>query len=92
MKAYHVRYDAAFQASTSRPGEPLRRADELFDVFLTADRNLAFQQNLSKVRPGVVVLAIGSTKLHDLRAVANQIATALDTVQPGQPVHVTAPG
>ena len=40
-------------------GELLRRADEVFDVFLTADRNLAFQQNLSKVRPGVVVLAIG---------------------------------
>lgn len=45
-------------------GELLRRADPLFDAFLTADRNLPFQQNLTGLRRmGLVVLAIGSTKL-----------------------------
>ena len=73
-------------------GELLRRADEVFDVFLTADRNLAFQQNLSKVRLGVVVLAIGSTKLDDLRAIAGRIITALTEVQPGQLVRITRQG
>lgn len=70
-------------------GELLRRADEVFDVFLTADRNLAFQQNLSKVRLGVVVLAIGSTKLDDLRAIAGRIAAALEEIRPGQLVRIT---
>jgi hypothetical protein len=64
----------------------------VFDVFLTADRNLAFQQNLSKVRLGVVVLAIGSTKLDDLRAIAGRIVTALAEVQPGQLVRITRQG
>ncbi|CAA9368542.1 MAG: hypothetical protein AVDCRST_MAG68-5243 [uncultured Gemmatimonadetes bacterium] len=73
-------------------GELLRRADELFDVFLTADRNLAFQQNLSKVRLGVVVLAIGSTKLDDLRAIAGRIITALAEVQSGHLVRITRQG
>jgi hypothetical protein len=73
-------------------GELRRRANGVFDVFLTADRNLAFQQNLSKVRLGVVVLAIGSTKLDDLRAIAGRIVTALDEVQPGQLVRITRQG
>jgi hypothetical protein len=62
----------------------LRRAEEVFDAFLTADRNLAFQQNISRLRLGVVVLAIGSTKLDDLRPRASDIAAALDAVQPGK--------
>ncbi len=34
-------------------GELLRRAaDAVFDVFVTADRNLEFQQNLSQTAPG----------------------------------------
>jgi hypothetical protein len=38
-------------------GELLRRAaDEGFDVFLTADQNLQFQQNLGRARMSVVVL------------------------------------
>lgn len=33
-------------------GELLRRAETTFDVFLTADRNLQFQQNTSKLNLG----------------------------------------
>ena len=47
-------------------GELLRRAEGAFDVFLTADRNLRFQQNMGKLQVGVVVLAAGST-LRDLQ-------------------------
>ena len=65
-------------------GELLRRADEVFDVFLTADRNLPFQQNISKLRLGIVVLATGSTKHDALRPFAAQIRIALETVRPGQ--------
>jgi hypothetical protein len=65
-------------------GELLRRADQAFDVFLTADRNLPYQQNVSTLRLGVVVLAIGSTKLSDLRPGAPQIAQALNSVVSGQ--------
>lgn len=34
----------------------LRRCDGLFDVFVTADTNLRFQQNLSDFGFGVIVL------------------------------------
>ena len=72
-----------------RNGELLRRAEQSFDVFLTADRNLPFQQTVSRLRLGVVVLAVGSTKLHDLRPYAARISSALNAVQPGQVLQVT---
>jgi hypothetical protein len=72
-----------------RNGELLRRADPLFDAFLTADRNLPFQQNLAVLqRMGVVVLATGSTKLGDLQPLAPQIMAALNGVAPGQLLRV----
>jgi hypothetical protein len=70
-------------------GELLRRAQESFDVFLTADRNLPFQQTVAALRLGVVVLAVGSTRLHDLRPHAARIVLMLHAVEPGQVLHVT---
>ena len=37
-------------------GELLRRAESEFDVFLTADRNLRYQQNLKARRLAILVL------------------------------------
>ena len=49
-------------------GELLQRpASGGFDVFVTADQNLQFQQNLVGARLGVVVLAALSIALEDLR-------------------------
>jgi len=48
-------------------GEILRQAaDEGFQVFLTGDRNLQFQQNLVRARIGVVILVAPSNKIEDL--------------------------
>lgn len=65
-------------------GELLRRAEGAFDVFLTADQDLRFQQNIAKLRIGVVVLATGSTKLRDLQPFVSAISKALGSVAPGQ--------
>ena len=39
-------------------GELLHRAEELFDVFITADQNLRFQQSLSNHKLAIIVLLI----------------------------------
>jgi predicted nuclease of predicted toxin-antitoxin system len=44
----------------------LRAAAEDFDVFITADQNLRFQQNLTGSKLGVIVLVAASNKLDDL--------------------------
>jgi hypothetical protein len=43
--------------------ELLALASQQFDVFVTVDRNLSFQQNLATVRVGVVVLRSNRTAL-----------------------------
>ena len=48
-------------------GELLRvAADAGFEVFVTADRNLQFQQNLSQSRLGIILLVASSNALEDL--------------------------
>ena len=44
-------------------GKLLDLAQKEFGVFLTADRNLSFQQNTTKFQIAVVVLVAGSTQL-----------------------------
>ena len=44
-------------------GKLLVLAQAEFDVFLTADRNLSFQQNTTQFQIAVVVLVAGSTQL-----------------------------
>lgn len=86
------RYLPAFQVSTvdeaglkgKKNGELLRVASAHFDCFLTADRGIPFQQNLSTVPIGIVLLRLGSTKIADLLAYAGDIEAALNSVEPGQ--------
>ena len=47
-------------------GELLRHAADLFDVFVTADQNLQFQQNLSKLPIAVLVLVAPSNRMEAL--------------------------
>lgn len=39
----------------TKNGELLKRADKQFDVFLTADKNLQYQQNLKRFEIAIVV-------------------------------------
>jgi len=66
-------------------GELLRRAaDEGFEVFVTGDQNLEFQQNLSRARVGVLVLVAPSNALEDLLPLVPSLLAALPNSRPGQ--------
>ncbi|MGH7554506.1 MAG: hypothetical protein ACREMQ_15990 [Longimicrobiales bacterium] len=69
-------------------GELLRLAEDQFDVFLTGDRNVRFQQNLSKFRIGIVVMAARSTKLEDLLPLVPATRDAMHRVAVGQVIEV----
>src|SRR5688572_37118 len=70
-------------------GELLRRAEAAgFDVFVTADRNLEYQQTLAGRRFGVIVLFPKRLKFEYLLPLALAIREAVVSVQPGQIVHV----
>ena len=72
-------------------GVLLRRAvAESFDVFLTADRNLEHQQNLSSISIAVVVLIAKSNRVHDLLPLVPELLSRLGSVRPGEVIRLGA--
>ena len=64
-------------------GDLLKLASEHFDVFITVDRNLAFQQNLVVLPIPVVVLRAKTNRLADLRPLVPDILAKIDVLRPG---------
>ena len=64
-------------------GELLRRAEREFDLFLTADKNLRYQQNLIGRRLAILVLP--SNRLKVLLKMTADIDAAIAHVVPGEP-------
>ena len=69
-------------------GELLALAADHFDVFVTVDRNLAFQQHLTSFRIAVVILHAKTNRLADLQHLVPGLLSALESVQPGTATHV----
>ena len=75
---------------TLRNGELLDAAEAAgFDVFVTTDRNIPYQQNLSNRRIAIVVLGNGRWKL--IRDSLSEIAAAVAHAQRGCAVEVDIP-
>jgi len=64
-------------------GPLLTAAETRFDVFITVDRNLAFQQHLANFRIAVLVLHAKTNRLQDLQTLVPAIARALTAPAPG---------
>jgi hypothetical protein len=60
-------------------GRLLKLAETQFDVFLTVDRNLSYQQNLNTYQISVLVLVTPSNRLKSLLPL---VPTILDALQP----------
>jgi hypothetical protein len=69
--------------STIRNGELLASAAKEFDVFVTVDRNLSFQQNLPAFSIAVIVLRARTNRLSDLRPLVPDLLAAISTAKPG---------
>lgn len=69
-------------------GELLSLAAGKFDVFVTVDRNLTFQQNQKSLAIAVVVLAAPSNRLIDLQPLVPALRATLETIGRGQIVRL----
>jgi predicted nuclease of predicted toxin-antitoxin system len=74
--------------SGKQNGELLSLAEAAFDVLLTVDTNLRYQQNLAGCRIGIVVLQSSSNRLEDLRQHFPACVLALEKIKPGEIVLV----
>lgn len=71
-------------------GELLALAAADFDVFLTSDRNLSYQQNVSAFDVAVIVLVARSNSMDDMRQLVPRILGALATAKAGMVTLVEA--
>jgi hypothetical protein len=69
-------------------GQLLALAQERFDAFVTVDRNLSYQQNLSNVTLVIVVLRAVSNRLPDLIPCARKARPLLAEAKAGSVVVV----
>jgi len=69
-------------------GELLKLAEQQFDVLITTDRNLSFQQNLPKFKIAVMVLFAPSNRLVDLRPLVPKVLAELSKAKAGQVMQI----
>lgn len=60
-----------------------------FDLFLTTDQNLRYQQNLRAAGIAVVVLVAPTNRLADLAPLMPQVRATLPTMHPGDLVEIS---
>ena len=73
----------------TKDGALLHLAETRFEVFVTIDQNVAYQQNLPSVTLGIIVLVAPNNRLETLRPLIPKVAAALPTIHPGDVVRIT---
>ncbi|HVT02573.1 MAG TPA: hypothetical protein VHL58_04255 [Thermoanaerobaculia bacterium] len=83
LPEFEIRTEQEEGWASVQNGELLRRASQTFDVLVTADQHLQYQQNLPGFDIGVVVIASMDTRLPHLQPLLPQLRTAITNVAPG---------
>jgi hypothetical protein len=69
-------------------GKLLALAAAQFDVFITADRNLQYQQNLAALPLAVVILVAHDNRLNTLLTLVPELLACLTKIAPNSLVRV----
>lgn len=70
-------------------GDLLKRAESQFDVFITADKKLRYQQNLSNTRLAIIVLPSNQVKI--VGALLSTIEHTIRTTRAGTVFEIPLP-
>ena len=70
-------------------GQLLRKADGAFDILVTVDRNLSFQQRIIDFNLAVLVLKAPSNRLQDLLPLVPQLLAQIPAVAPGRVIIIS---
>ena len=69
-------------------GELMKVAHGQFDVFVTADQNLQYQQNLAYADVGVIVLVAINNRIETLAPLMPQVNEVLKSIAAGQVIEI----
>jgi len=88
LKGHAVKTVPQMGWATIKNGRLLALAEKEFDVFVTVDRNLSFQQNQARFNIAVLVLSATSNRLANLAPLAPKLLEALPRLKSGQAVTI----
>lgn len=74
--------------SSTKNGELLRLAAREFDVFMTSDQNLPFQQNVALLDLRILILVTHDIRFQALKLLMPEVRAVLPTLQPGLVAYV----
>ena len=69
-------------------GKLLEKAEEEFDVFVTSDRNLSFQQSIETSKVQIVLLKASTNIYEDLLPLVDKLAPVIKAHTPGQFIEI----
>ena len=98
----HARVKAAFPGHVvqtvgevgwrgTKDGPLLTLAQERFDIFVTIDRNLEYQQDLAKYKLRFVIARVPSNEIRSYRPIFAALLDAAERVEPGEVRRVEHP-
>ena len=67
----------------------LQRAETEFDLFITSDQNIRYQQNLAGRR--IAILELSTNDLHRIQAAGSVIEEAISQMQPREFKQLSVP-
>ncbi|MBM4256458.1 MAG: hypothetical protein FJ147_11265 [Deltaproteobacteria bacterium] len=89
LSRHEVKTVVEMQWVGTKNGALLRRAAAEFDVLLTVDQGIPYQQNLEGLSLAWVMLKAQSNDINDLRPLMPEVLRVLATIQPRQVVYVS---
>ncbi|HVL38178.1 MAG TPA: DUF5615 family PIN-like protein [Fimbriimonadaceae bacterium] len=66
-----------------------KAVDAGFEVLVTNDKSIEYQQNIAKLQLAVVVFGAPSNKIEDLEPLVPSVLAAIQTIGPGELRHAT---
>ena len=90
LPGHEVRTVTEMGWAGTRNGPLLRQAAATFDVFLTVDQGIEFQQSLAGLDLAVVVMAARTNDIDDLRPLMPRVLGSLASAKSGEVVTVRA--
>jgi predicted nuclease of predicted toxin-antitoxin system len=71
-------------------GELLRAAQDEFDVFITIDQGIPHQQNISRLRIGIILLEARSNRYADVAPLMEEVNDKIRQITDGKLITVTS--
>jgi hypothetical protein len=76
--------------SGKKNGDLLRVAEVEFDALVTLDKSIEYQQNLSRIELGIVIISASNNRRQDIELAMPEVNKVLRTIQSGEVIHVAA--